>query len=62
MLKPIDFQTLKSAADSYQVKFGFAARAAKILQFTNGMSVHLADVSFDRRADLFDAFINGNHE
>jgi len=60
MMPPIDFQTLKSAADAYQVKFGFAGRATKILQFTDGMSVHLADVPFGKRADLFDALTEAN--
>lgn len=54
MSKPVDYQTLKSAADAFQTRNGYAARASKILQFTGGMSVHLADVPFDRREDLFD--------
>jgi alpha-ketoglutarate-dependent taurine dioxygenase len=53
-MRPIDFQTLKSAADAYQVRFGFALRAGKVLQHTNGMSVHLRDVPFAKRGELFD--------
>lgn len=54
-MPPIDFQTLKSAADAFQTRHGYFARATKILQYTGGMSAHLADVPFDKRAELFDA-------
>jgi hypothetical protein len=55
-MRPIDFQTLKSAADAFQVRFGFALRAGKVLQHTAGMSVHLADVPYAKRGELFDEF------
>ena len=51
----IDFQTLKSAAMRYQLKFGIEWRDARIREFTGGVSSRLADVPYNRRADLFEA-------